>query len=89
MKHILKNLKFKSSNKKRLFHNLACVKMLSKAEVTTNQLYLDLMKNNQMNEQTTLTMYSKIIFNRVYLALSFSTLRGVILVLFHQMEHTA
>jgi hypothetical protein len=69
--YILKNLKFKSSNKKRLFHNLACVKMLSKAEVTTNQLYLDLMKNNQMNEQTTLTMYSKIIFNGVYFSSKF------------------
>jgi hypothetical protein len=69
--YIFENLKFKSSNKKRLFQNLACVKMLSKAEVTTNQLYLDLMKKIQMNEQTTLTMYSKIMFNGVYLSSNF------------------
>jgi len=68
--YILKNLQFKSSNKKRLHHNQNHVKILSKAEVTDNQFYQNILKNFQMNEQQT-NFYSKIIYNGVYFSSKF------------------
>ncbi len=63
---ILKNLFLKTPNKKRLIQNNVDVKMLSKAESSTNETYSRAFKSFSKIQATQLTIFSKLIYNGIY-----------------------